>query len=181
MIDLEQTELPKYLIVDGEEIPIETSFRAWLRFSRIARDYEIADPAILKPEARSSAPRGWVEAAKEFLASPVPTPHGSSSDERLFDWLQDSDYLVGAFQQAYGIDLTSEDMHWHRFLALYRSLPSQTKLSQIVGYRAWDAKDMKKKAEETYKELKQAWKLPLTGKEADEMLALQEELLGGEW
>ena len=59
---------------------------------------------------------------------------------------------------AYGIDLTSVDMHWHLFKALFVSLPDTSKITQIMGMRSY------KKSEESYDKValknKKAWKLP---------------------
>ena len=56
------------------------------------------------------------------------TGTGSSSDpqdEPVLDYRCDSDYIVGAFQQAYGIDLTADKVHWWRFKALLHALPPE--------------------------------------------------------
>ena len=51
------------------------------------------------------------------------TGTGSSSDpqdEPVLDYRCDADYIVGAFQQAYGIDLTADKVHWWRFMPCRR-------------------------------------------------------------
>ena len=63
------------------------------------------------------------------------TGTGSSSDpqdEPVLDYRCDADYIVGAFQQAYGIDLTADKVHWWRFKALLHALPPETSLGKIV-------------------------------------------------
>lgn len=132
MIDLEFAHLPDTLIVEGREVPIHTSFRVWLRFGRLAEERGIASAAVLKEPCEGD----WVTPALEFYRSENATPR-SQSNARVLDLTLDGDYIAGSFQAAYGIDLTSEDMHWHRFLALLRSLPDDSKLMTIVGYRGW--------------------------------------------
>ena len=145
MIDLEQDALPSALVVDGEEHPVKTSFRVWMRWGRIAQEHEVCDPSIFVGEP----PRGrWAEAAKEFYRSECPTPHG--------------------------IDLTTGDMHWHRFLALWRGLPSDTRLAEIIGHRTW-AKS-RRSPDSVREELREQWSLP--AEQDDELLAWQQEVFG---
>ena len=62
--------------------------------------------------------------------------------------------------QAYGIDLTSVDLHWHMFKALFLSLPEDTKIKQIMQMRGY--KKDNKSYERQSEELKRAWSLNKT-------------------
>lgn len=184
MIDLRTKKLPESIIVDSVEYPIHTDFRIWIEFERSLREDHIALFDIFD----CTPPEGvrWVESAREFLASPNSTPregYGPKSDERAFDFVQDGAYIVGAFQQAYGIDLTTADIHWHRFKALFDSLPDDTKLSTIMGHRTWQSS--KKKPDEIHRECKRAWTLPDPDEDkqleaAKDAAAALYEMLGGE-
>lgn len=147
-------------MVDGAEVPIETGFRAWLDFQRILSEEGLCDPSVLLAEPPAGA--DWRPAAVAFLNARPSTPRGERRGPRSVDLFEDADYLVGAFQQAYGIDLTDDalDMHWHRFLALFRSLPASTKLAEIAGYRTWDRAEEKRGHESRMAELKRMWALP---------------------
>ena len=59
------------------------------------------------------------------------------SDPPSIDMDQDSELIYAAFLQAYGIDLYKEQgrLHWFQFLALLRSLPSDTRMAEIAGIR----------------------------------------------
>lgn len=155
MIDLACPELPDTLLVDGEEVRVHTSFRDWLRFGRTLRELRICDPAVLV-----DVPDGdWRPAALEFYGSPVETPRRlSAQGPRTLDLDLDGDYVVGSFMSAYGIDLTSRDMHWHLFLALLRSLPGDTKVAEIGRYRAW-RKDTRSQ-DAVMREAQREWALP---------------------
>ena len=62
-----------------------------------------------------------------------------STEKIVMDIEQDWEYICGAFQQAYGIDLYSEKkMHIIRFLSLLRSVPKSTKLAEIISIRSMD-------------------------------------------
>jgi len=180
VIDLECAQLPDHILCDdGEAVEVVTDFRVWLRFRRLLSEQGVLDPSVLMERPRGGA--SWREGALEFLASPVSTPTREGDQRRLTDVLEDGDYIVGAFQQAYGIDLCSCTMHWHRFLALLRSLPSETKYAQIVGWRSWDASKARRSPEEQARELRRAWALPeLSDAERDELVAWQQAAFGGE-
>ena len=124
---------------------------------------------------------GWHDGALEFWQSPVPCPHrqGAGSGPRTLDLAADGDYLVGSFQQAYGIDLTDPglDMHWHRFQALLRSLPQDAIVSRIAGWRSWTPAKSRKKPDEAARQLRDAWSLERI--QDGEAIAEQQELLGG--
>lgn len=77
---------------------------------------------------------------------------------RLHDFEQDEDYIIGGFQQAYGLDLTDETLalHWWRFLALFRSLPENTEMAHRVQIRAMDTSKMKGNEKRRYDEMKRS-------------------------
>ena len=82
-------------------------------------------------------------------------------DEPVLDYRCDADYLVGAFQQAYGIDLTADKVHWWRFKALLHALPEGTRMSEILGYRGMDTSEIKDKERREYCEtMKERFALP---------------------
>lgn len=172
----EQQPLQTALVVEGHEIPINTSFRVWLKFQRTMAETHIANPIVLACEP----PEGidWREAAIAFCADrqETPKPRQRPNDVRISDIGIDAYMIVAAFQQAYGIDLTDPklDMHWHRFLALFRCLPQETMMSHVFGWRSWRVEDEKRKSDDQKRELREAYALPLEGAESDEeLLALQ--------
>lgn len=172
MIDLRNNGLPDCLEVDGELFDIHTGFRTWLKIGdmlgkRNVPWLEIA--ALVFKEPVVPVGTEWTRAVIGFYASEVATPKGSKrGGARAVDYVLDGDYIVAAFQQAYGIDLTDQalEMHWHRFLALFRGLPEDTTMSRIMGYRAW--KPSKKKHEAVMQELKRSWSLPERAEDAEE-------------
>lgn len=155
---------------------VETGFRAWVAF-----DHGLHRGVALYcvfPEG-SPVPRGdeWVASAREFLESPVACPHGvGSTGARALDLVEDGDYVVAAFQQAYGIDLTDPglDMHWHRFMALLRGLPDSTLLARAMGYRTW--REDRRSHERQMADLRRAWSLPAD--QDERTLAWQEAAFG---
>lgn len=65
----------------------------------------------------------------------------SELTETAYDFEEDSGYILAAFIQQYGIDLTETNMHWFKFLALFKALTDNafTKLQEL---RTLDTKDM---------------------------------------
>ena len=57
--------------------------------------------------------------------------------QKSFDFLQDGEYIYAAFMQAYGVDLVAEQgkLHWWKFNALLKGLPSNTRFMEIVDIR----------------------------------------------
>lgn len=78
---------------------------------------------------------------------------------RCFDFDLDGSYLVASFMAAYGIDLTTAEMHWHMFLALFRGLPDDSCIKKIMGYRSW--RNDKSSYEQQMRNLAKAWALPV--------------------
>lgn len=180
MIDLEEPGLPDEIGVDDGWARVLTDFRTWLRFGRLLEAGVWWDGVF--PDC-DPVPRGWHDGALEFYRSPVACPHGQAgrSGARALDLSVDGDYVVGSFQSAYGIDLTDPglDMHWHRFLALLRSLPEGSMVSRIGAWRTWTPEGAKRKPERAQRELRSAWSLPGHVASGDAVVSEQREIFGG--
>lgn len=171
MIDLRNNGLPDCLEVGGELFDIDTGFRTWLAVGdmlgkRKVPWLDIAELVFKEPVVPVGTE--WTRAVLDFYESRNATPRDSGgASVRVADYVLDGDYIVAAYQQAYGIDLTDPalEMHWHRFLALFRGLPDDTTMSRIMGYRSW--KPSKKKHEDVMRELKSKWALPERGEDAE--------------
>ncbi len=159
MIDLRHP-LPTGIEVGGVFYRLKTDFRIWVEFLRAAEENGVVLCNIFdgdKPDGDD-----WVPAAMEFAKSENPTPRNADkSSNKPLDLILDGDYIVGAFMQVYGVDLTSTQMHWHLFLALLRSLPEGCKLTDIMGYRTFKRSDLRRKPEQLYIDLQRQWALPV--------------------
>lgn len=165
MIDLREKGLPSRIEWEGGSAEVLTDFRVWLRFHAYAKEGK-AWLGIFADEKPNGTE--WVAAAIRFMESPNATPRQTGhSCPRALDYVLDGDYIVAAFQQAYGIDLTSCEMHWHLFKALMAGLPDSTKLAQIMGYRTW--RHDKRKHEEVMAEQRAVWSLPAGDDDDDGM------------
>ncbi len=77
-----------------------------------------------------------------------------------FDYQCDAPYIVAAFQQAYGIDLTREKVHWFRFRALFAALPEDTLMAKIMSWRTMDLSDYEGSMRDHYADLQERFALP---------------------
>lgn len=163
MIDLRQKGLPSHINVAGEPYLLDTDFRKWIDIGEKLDNPEIKieDIAyVIKGITVLDLFKHREEILKEildFYTNPNSTPRGSSGNEIILDYVEDGEYIVGSFMQAYNIDLTSVDLHWHMFKALFLSLPEDTKIKQIMQMRGY--KKGNKSYEKQSEELKMAWSL----------------------
>ena len=106
---------------------------------------------------------GWIiefYRAGEQAAEPAAKPASGPDTGPAFDYRCDAPYIVAAFQQAYGIDLTAEKLHWFRFRALFAALPEDTLMARIINWRTLDLADYEGGMREHYAELKERFALP---------------------
>ena len=181
MIDLRKESLPNTVCVGGRDFLIKTDFRTWLQFYSVLKkknkDNLYLQDLIFVFEDQTNLPQQDFSAELyEFFANPNDTPMaGGGSGENILDYIQDGEYIVGSFMQAYGIDLTECNMHWHKFQALLRCLPANTKIVEIMNARGY--KKQSKKQETLLEERKNAWKRPThTEEEKREITKQLEEL-----
>lgn len=60
-----------------------------------------------------------------------------NDEKKLFDFEQDAPYIYAGFMQAYGIDLFEQQgrLPWQKFFALFKGLPDNTKIREIMDIR----------------------------------------------
>ena len=157
MIDLRNNSLPDTITVDGREFLINTDFREWLKFGKLAEENNSLAEYIYLFKDTFPIGVNFFPQLKEFYFNPNTTPHGSSSNDKLYDYIEDGEYIVAGFMQAYNIDLTTCKMHWHLFKALFIGLPDDTKIKQIMSMRGY--KKDNKSYDAKCLENKSAWSL----------------------
>ncbi|MFQ7014347.1 MAG: Gp15 family bacteriophage protein [Faecalibacterium sp.] len=97
------------------------------------------------------------EKAAESAAAESST---APSSGLAFDYQCDAGYIVAAFQQAYGIDLTRERVHWFRFRALFAALPEETLMAKIMSWRTMDLSEYEGSMRAHYADLQERFALP---------------------
>ena len=163
MLNLSRKELPNAIEVDGNSFLLNTDFRLWIKFwQMIQEEHTWEDYYFLFQNAH---PVGmFLNQLLSFYLNPNSTPNVESDDEedaeRTVDYIEDGEFIYASFMQAYNIDLMDVDMHWHKFLALFRGLPDDTYIKKIMGYRGY--KKQNNTSKDVYEEYKEIWKLPLS-------------------
>lgn len=184
MIDLSSKDLPNAIMVDGKSFLINTDFRAWLQVDNILKNktWNLMDIAfVLKDDITVlDIIKNGEEIQQQLLTfylNPNTTPRMNSNgnEDIVVDYMEDGEYIYASFMQAYGIDLLNYDMHWHKFLALFRGLPDNTIMVKIMGYRGY-RKETKKNPHEEYKRI---WALNKQKRTDEDMQKELEDLFYG--
>ena len=171
--------LPEYVNIDGEEYFIDTNFRNGIIFEKIAfSDIPIKNKVaqLLPIFYTEQMPRNTTVAMETiigFYSCGVETKKDTAPQRRkngnvvlkpkmIYDYFHDAPYIYAAFLSNYGIDLNDiEYLHWWKFHALFRGLPSSAKIVEIMGYRGTDLGRIKSKSEqERIARMKEIYALP---------------------
>ncbi len=146
------TPLPEYVEAFGGNYGIYTDFRRWIDFEQMMK---INPPSkryaeIFKKYYISLPPKfsEAVYALCRFYAGGI-MPRGNTGGrgKRLYSYKQDADLIYCAFYAQYHIDLEKENMHWWKFLTLFRGLDQNSRFMQIVRLRSMDLNEIKDKNE----------------------------------
>lgn len=157
---------------EGRAIDPDFRHMVWLS-NQYLRGRATADPQGMAQEAvrrfyRDPVPPLEVPASFQamlrFFTSGTETAssgNGSGGTATVsFDYAFDADYIVAAFQQAYGIDLTRERVHWFRFRALFAALPEDTLMAKVMSWRTMDLSEYEGSMRDHYADLQERFALP---------------------
>lgn len=135
------------LVTPPQEIlgkKIETDFRKWMKFGLMW------DSPLLLPEEKITLSllnilgeippdeEKHLAAIIDFYLCGESGRESEPAKERLLDWKADSAAVWADFRVYVGTDLDLERMHWWEFMALFRSLPEDARIRQIMELRAVD-------------------------------------------
>ena len=160
--------LPRSLTVAGSAYPIDTDYRAWIRYELLlTSDTGKTDEEIFREILR--------------LVFPEETSNGGSGGEELFRYDYDDGYIAAAFKQQYGVCLSREQLHWWEFRAYMLALSEDTEFVKIMGFRCMriDPK-LPAASRNYYQRMKQLYKLPVAKELEESRKRLDEALMNGE-
>lgn len=127
--------LPDHVMVRGRKVRLQLDFRNVLRMIDILMQDDLTDEArewlAMKCICRHPV-KGMVPAVKKLLFP----QDVKKTKERIMDYAQDADLIRAAFQQAYGIDLYRDKLHWFRFSCLLACVPEGTRYNDVLSIRA---------------------------------------------
>ncbi len=150
---------PKVISIDSIPVPVDPDFRIMCDYSEAMSDKDADKARALAgrfyfaglPEGVSE--KAAADAMTDFyisgLAPKAKEKRSSVSEscEPCFDFSEDEAYFYADFLNAYGIDLNVAKLHWFDFCALFRGLPDECKLKQIIGIRTERLSEIKSSAE----------------------------------
>ena len=153
MIPLICDPMPCEVTVGGKRVRVLTDYKRWLVVWEVLSS---SLPGRLKAELCSSAVveesvnlDDWDEILKVFAAFLLQKDSllkesniSSYHSEKLFDFAADSELIFASFLAEYGIDLTTEHMHWFKFMALLKSLSPDSPLMRTVRLRQTDTSEI---------------------------------------
>lgn len=166
--------LPDFVTINQVQYRIHTSHRNWIQFDltmdaqlpvedKLIRVLHLCYMDKLPPNAESA-----IKAAVDFYmcrALQLPDIPDEAKEEetrkRIYSFEHDAKYIYSAFLAQYRIDLTTADLHWWQFNALFQSLSDDCKFSKIMEYRAIDLSKIKDKEQKAfYRKMKAYYRIP---------------------
>ena len=174
--------LPRTVDVGRRQCPINTDFRASIRFELLTLSDKLAPEDILRLYYGVDWPRPYDEAIKQAIwfyrcgKGLEPEGKGEKSPQsarRSYDFDVDADALFTSFRQAYGIDLSGENLHWWAFRELMLGLPEDTPFKRRVYYRVGSTEGLSRKQKKQFEARRKKYALPERGR-VDHRLSLME-------
>lgn len=184
--------LPKTIIIEDKEYPINTDFRTWIEIEKTIMNPDIEDNdklmIMLYLAFRNDIPQNIQEALDQltefYNCNDITYEKTKKGKDIAYSYEVDEGLIFSAFMQQYNIDLDSiEYMHWFKYKALFDGLTEDTLFIKIVGYRTMDLSQIKDKEQrQYYKKLKDKYRIKRKiSKEEEELNRLiNERLKNGE-
>lgn len=193
------SKLPTSILIDNIEFKINSNFRNSIVFENLILNEDISkeevqDKAIslyydqpIIDRFKNAALQGimWFYSCgrPEKETESRKERHNNTKNSDIYSFKYDDEYIYSAFLDQYGIDLQDVDyLHWWKFKAMFKSLKSDNKIVEIMGYRSMDLNSIKDKEQKAfYKKMQDIYKLPeiINKDELEKQKALEEALLNG--
>lgn len=163
-------DFPTYIEVCGTKCKINTDFKVWLKFANLMSNTEQKTEDIVEifklifcelPPNFNDAIVGMINFYSGNANIQKEDKNKHSESKIIFDFTFDADMIFSAFMQQYKIDLTTAEMHWWKFKALFSGLSDETQFIKAVQYRGMDLSKIKDKDQKKfYHKMKKIYKLP---------------------
>lgn len=136
-------QLPTAIRIDGIAYPINADFRTGLD---IIIAYESQELTIqekhlvlverLYKEPPANLTQAIVKGLKFLNGGQESEPEADTNPGiKTYSFEKDAALIYAAFRQTHGIDLTSANLHWFQFLALWMDIGQDTAIASLIGLR----------------------------------------------
>ena len=158
------------------KIEFNTDFRISIMFELLMQDDAVSEQNKIMQSLRLYYPRLeqitnvnkaiedviWFYRCGKELANSNKKGKNGKQGKQIYSYEFDDDYIFSAFMQQYKVDLQEiKYLHWWKFKAMFEGLSENTKMAEIMGYRAMDISKIKDKEEKKrYKNLQEIYALP---------------------
>lgn len=168
--------LPQSLNINGQEVPINTDFRAVLKYDYILQqdtgngEKLIEALIIMFGDILPDDLNAVLEELTIFIQGGIKEERSHKPSKKIlgvnnnkaFDFFVDDRLIWSAFFYTYKIDLRNvKYLHWWDFLELLEELPDNVRISKIMQYRTIDTKSphIGKEQKAIYEALQRHYKL----------------------
>jgi len=133
----------KYALIQGEKYEINTDFRVAIKCDEILNNPNIddLDRGILVTGLLFGVDSPYceeaLEKAKKYLENGA-----TGEGKKILDFKQHWDYYYGAFRSQYGIDLNKDELHYHDFVSLCKTLKNQS-INDVIEILTYDMSEVK--------------------------------------
>ncbi|EES48443.1 bacteriophage Gp15 family protein [Clostridium botulinum] len=193
------SKLQTSILIDDIEFQLNTNFRNSIIFEELIlnediRKQEVQEKAIklyynqpIIDKFKNTALQGiiWFYSCgrPEEETEGKKEQHSNIKSSDIYSFKYDDEYIYSAFLDQYGIDLQDIDyLHWWKFKAMFKSLKSDNKIVEIMGYRSMDLNSINDKSQKDfYKKMQDLYKLPtiINKGEFEKQKAIEDALLSG--
>lgn len=172
-------KLPQSVKIKGKRYKVNSDFRLFIDFEeKMVEEEQVKLSEVIIKTLQKFYPaffelleEGLLEEAINkflwfYLCGKNNNDNLSSSSKnksrgRIFSYKYDSDLIWSAYYDK-RIDLTVDKVHWWKFRAIWKSLPSNCEFCKVMSYRCYEGDD------KNILELKEEHKLPLSKFEISE-------------
>lgn len=165
-------QLPTYVFVNNEKIPIHADFRTGIKFEllmesdRTKKEKLISALQLFYLAIPSDINAAIIEMANFYQGKNIIKKQNnntySPSNEKIYSFENDQNVIYAAFLNYYRIDLNKvEDLHWWTFKNLLVELPEDSNFKKILMYRSVSINsNMSSEQQKFYTHMKLLYKLP---------------------
>ncbi|MBD7912014.1 MULTISPECIES: bacteriophage Gp15 family protein [Clostridium] len=186
LIDL----LPEEVTIDGVNYKINSDFRTSMLFEMMMQDNEIDEsdklirtidlyyPVIPENIEQAIEKALWFYRCGKSIQNGKRDNNGKS--EQIYSFEYDDEYIYSAFLDQYGFDLQdTQNLHWWKFKAMFKSLKEDNEIVKIMGYRAMTiSNNMSKEQKDFYRSMKRLHEIPKSKSEQEKINDIEKALLG---